>query len=147
MLMFSTKPDKLLQIRVEAVIENLQDVWDVERGLLADDKIRRVVVPDALANPGASLLSLPKCVIDQLGLRLNYRKPAIPAFHVPAINIFQAVRLTILGRECSTDVVEVRDDLPTMVGRLPLNSLDLMLDSKTVVGNPCHDGEHLIYPG
>jgi hypothetical protein len=56
------------RVLTEATIENLKDLWDAERGLVAKEQIRRVTVPDALVDTGATLLSLPTGVIRQLGL-------------------------------------------------------------------------------
>src|SRR6185437_4152038 len=54
------------KVLVTAKIENLQDLYDVARGLLKE--VRRVEVTDALADTGAMMLSLPKALIQQLGL-------------------------------------------------------------------------------
>jgi len=36
------------RVLTTATIENLMDLWDLKRGLLTDDKVRRVTVTDAL---------------------------------------------------------------------------------------------------
>jgi hypothetical protein len=46
------------RVTVQATIENLLDIWDVERGMLPGDQVRRVRVPNALVDTGATLLSL-----------------------------------------------------------------------------------------
>ncbi len=48
------------RVLTEATIENLQDVLDMERGLIPSEKVRRVVVQDALVDTGATMLSLPR---------------------------------------------------------------------------------------
>ncbi len=57
----------------------------------------------------------------------------------------QGVRLTIQGRACSTDVLEVLDDIPVLVGQIPLENLDLVMDLRggQLVGNRAHGGEHI----
>jgi hypothetical protein len=47
------------RVVTEATIENLEDLWAVKRGLLPAEGVRRLVVPDALVDTGATLLSLP----------------------------------------------------------------------------------------
>jgi hypothetical protein len=47
------------RVLTEATIENLKDLWDAERGLLPPEEVRRITVPDALVDTGATLLSLP----------------------------------------------------------------------------------------
>ncbi len=56
------------RVVTEATIENLKDLWAAERGLIPADQVRRVIVPDALVDTGATTLSLPTAVIRQLGL-------------------------------------------------------------------------------
>ena len=47
------------RVTTEATIENMGDLWDLQRGLLTPDQVRRVTVSDALADNGATMLSLP----------------------------------------------------------------------------------------
>ena len=60
-------------------------------------------------------------------------------------NVYEAVRLTIQGRTCTMDVMEVPDTVPVLIGQLPLEHLDLVVDlrSRTLIGNPAHGGEHI----
>ena len=59
--------------------------------------------------------------------------------------MYDAVRLTIRDRSCTMDVMEVPDDVPVLIGQLPLEHLDLVVDlrSRSLVGNPVHGGEHV----
>ena len=49
------------------------------------------------------------------------------------------------GRSCTMDVMELPDDVPVLVGQLPLEHLDLVMDlrSRSLIGNPAHGGEHV----
>jgi hypothetical protein len=60
--------------------------------------------------------------------------------------MYDAVRLTIQGRECTVDVMEVPDNVPMLVGQIPLEFLDFVIDprSQSLVGNPAHGGEHIL---
>jgi hypothetical protein len=62
------------------------------------------------------------------------------------VGLYESVRLTIQDRFCSSDVLEVPDDAPVLIGQIPLESLDLIVDpvQRRVSGNPAHGGE-LIY--
>lgn len=57
------------KVIVTAKIENLEDLYDVGKGLLTDDQVRRVEVHDAVVDTGATTLLLPKRMIATLGLR------------------------------------------------------------------------------
>ena len=59
--------------------------------------------------------------------------------------MYDPVRLTIQGRTCTMDVIEVPDDVPVLIGQLPLEQLDFVIDprNRTLTGNPAHGGEHM----
>jgi clan AA aspartic protease len=132
------------RVLTEATIVNIRDLWAVEQGLLAADQVRRVTVSDALVDTGATMLSLPIRLIRQLGLSPRYTKRVTSSAGVGQATVYEVARLTIQGRECSMDVLEVPDEVPVLIGQLPLESLDLVIDtrSRTLIGNPAHGGEH-----
>ncbi len=57
------------RVVVTAKIENLRDLYDVKKGLLPDDQVRRVEVHDAVVDTGATTLLLPKAINRQSGTR------------------------------------------------------------------------------
>ncbi len=123
----------------------MKDLWDVERGRLPADQARRIVVPDALVDTGATLLSMPTRLIQQLGLSRTGSKHVTSSIGVSEAGMFEAVRLTIQGRACTMDVMEVPDSVPVLIGQLPLEHLDLVVDlrNRVLTGNPAHGGEHI----
>ncbi len=133
------------RVVTEATIENLEDLWRERRGTCPPDQVRRVMVPDALVDTGATLLSLPSRLIRQLGLNEQYRRRVTSSVGIAEAGVYDAVRLTIQGRSCTMDVMEVPDDVPVLIGQLPLEHLDFVIDprSRTLVGNPAHGGEHM----
>ena len=65
---------------VTAKIESLEDLYMVDEGTLAADQVRSLEVHDALVDAEATILSMPKQLIEQLGLRPHReRKPWISA--------------------------------------------------------------------
>jgi predicted aspartyl protease len=133
------------RVQTEARIENLKDLWDVQRGLLASDQALSLTVADAFVDTGATLLSLPTALIQRLGLEKFTSKQVRSSRGVPEAAIYEAVRLTIGGRSCTMDVLEVPDDVSVLIGQLPLEHLDFVVDlqSRTLIGNPAHGGEHV----
>jgi predicted aspartyl protease len=134
------------KILVTAKIQNLRDLWDAERGMIPRENIRTVEVTDAMVDTGATNLLVPKRLIAQLGLDpLRMRQAETIAGKVP-LQMFRAVRLVIQGRDCVVDVAEVPDDFSVMVGQVPLELLDWVIDPKgqRLIGNPAHGGEHMI---
>jgi predicted aspartyl protease len=133
------------RVQTEATITNLKDLWAVEQGLILPEQIRRVTVQDALVDTGATLLSLPTRLIQQLGLADRGQKRVTSSTGTGEAAMYDAVRLAIQGRECTMDVMEVPDNVPVLIGQLPLEHLDFVVDlrSRTLIGNPAHGGEHV----
>jgi predicted aspartyl protease len=131
------------RVLTEATIENLKDLWDERRGLCPPDRVRRMTVPDALVDTGATLLSMPTRLIQQLGLKEQYKRRVTSGVGLAEAGVYDAVRLTIQGRTCTMDVMEVPDVVPVLIGQLPLEHLDFVVDlkSRSLIGNPAHGGE------
>jgi predicted aspartyl protease len=137
--------DTMGRVLTEATIENLEDLWAAKRGRIQDDQVRRLDLTDALVDTGATLLSLPTRMIRQLGLEKSGEKRVTSSTGGGQADMYSAVRLTIQGRSCTMDVMEVPDDVPALIGQIPLEHLDFVVDlrSRTLIGNPAHGGEHV----
>lgn len=133
------------RVLTEAKIENLKDLWDANRGRMRADEARSVEVTDALVDSGATLLSIPTTMIARLGLEQTGTRRVRSSLGTGVTRMFEAVHLTIQGRECTVDVMEVPDDTPVLIGQLPLESLDFVIDmtGHRLIGNPRHGGEHI----
>ena len=134
------------RVLTEATIENLGDLLEVQRGLRSPEQVRRVSVNDALVDTGATTLALPGRLIRQLGLTKSYDKRATSSAGLKQVAVYEAVRLTLQGRYCSVDVMEVPDEVPVLIGQIPLEMLDLVVDlqGRRLIGNPAHGGEHVL---
>jgi predicted aspartyl protease len=134
------------KVIVTARIENLVDLAEVAQGKRSPDQVRSVEVPDALVDTGATYLGLPKQLIAQLGLLPARTRTARTAAGTITVQMFRSVQLTIQGRECECEVMELADGLPVLVGQIPLESLDFVVDPKgqRLIGNPDHGGQQMI---
>lgn len=133
-------------IVVEAVIENLQDLWRVRRGEIPIGQVRRLQLTEASVDGGAVALSLPSSMIRHLGLRKFARRRAGEYRAFGESGMYAPVRLTIEGRDCTVDVLEVLDGAPVLIGVTALRMLDLVHDrrARQLIGNPAHGGEHIV---
>jgi predicted aspartyl protease len=134
------------KVIVSAKIENFIDVEMREKGLLPADQVRSVEVHDALVDNGQSNLLVPRRLVAQLGLRYYCDRPAHGIGEAITLPMYSAVWLTIQGRECVLDVGEIEDQFPVLIGRIPLEALDWVVDPKgqRLIGNPDHDGDHVV---
>jgi predicted aspartyl protease len=139
-MLMETEP--MGRVLTEAKVENLGDLLEVDRGQRAPEAVRRLLVSDALVDTGATTLSLPSHLIQQLGLKKRYEKPVRTAAGLQTASVYDAVRLTIMDRDCTVDVMEEPDSIPVLIGQVPLEVLDLVVDPKgrRLIGNPAHDG-------
>lgn len=126
------------RVLTTATVENYGDLWDVQKGLCTEDNVRRLEIRDALVDASSTTLALPTRMIDELGLRWSNAEKGI--------NVYCPVRVTIQGRCCTFDVMEVPNDMPPAIGQIPLAMLDLVIDPRQcrLTGNPAHGGEHVL---
>jgi predicted aspartyl protease len=134
------------RVTVAAKIENLGDLFMASKGLLPADQVRSIEVTDALVDAGATILSMPTSMIQQLGLELLRARTAVTAAGTKTLRVYGTVRLTVEGRDCPTGVTEVPDECPVMIGQVPLELLDFVVGmrSRRLVGNPAHGGEPML---
>jgi predicted aspartyl protease len=134
------------RVLVDATVESLEDLWEAKRGLRAAGDVRRLELVDALVDTGATTLSLPSRMMHQLGLSKRAEKRVITGAGLARAGLYDAVRLTIAQRDCTVDVVEVPDESPVLIGQIPLEMLDFVVDprNRRLIGNPAHGGEHVI---
>ena len=134
------------RVVVPVVVENLRDALDAHEGKLPADQVRRVSIESALVDTGDSTLSLPTSLIERLGFtRLKSKK--VMTSRAPAdADSYSAVRLLVQGRDCTVDVVEVPDGVPVLVGQIPLELMDFVVDpvNQRITGNPEHNGEWVL---
>jgi clan AA aspartic protease len=126
--------------------ENLDDLFEVSKGRLKPELVRTVNIPDALVDTGATHLCLPRRYIQQLGLqKFRTRRARISSGELRSFDMYGVIRLTVQGRDCTTEVAEVADDCPALIGQVPLDLFDWVVDpmNQRLIGNPDHGGEHM----
>ena len=131
------------RVTVTLKLTNLYDLA-VKSRHLTNKKPRQVQVR-ALVDTGATRLYLKPSVIQRLGLqrvgavRSNTTNGEVVRFK------YEPVQLELLGRQENFDVIEVPESVPNLLGQVPLEVLDLVVDSKRqkLIGNPAHRGEQM----
>jgi predicted aspartyl protease len=106
----------------------------------------RTVETDALVDTGAAKFYLKSSVIRQLGLRhIGVIQTRTMSARSEPRKVFAPVALEIQGRTGRFDVVEVPDSLPNIVGQIPLEDLDWVVDCKNqkLIPNPEHKNGEL----
>jgi hypothetical protein len=62
-----------------------------------------------------------------------------------SFGVYSPVRLTVQGRDCTAEVAGITDECPPVIGVIPLESLDFVVDPtrQRLIGNPEHGGEQM----
>ena len=131
-------------MRHTTIIElvNRKDMLLAEEGVMKPEDVRRITVDDAIVDTGATRLSLPKPVIEQLGLTPIGRTRARTTNGIVDRFIYSEVRFTVLERSGTLEITELPANVPVLVGHMVLEMLDLCLDiRKGLTYNPDHDDE------
>ncbi len=131
------------KVIVKLKLTNLFDLALQNRGV-TKKKPRQVEV-QALVDTGATRLYLKPSVIKKLGLQ---RVDAVRSYTTNGETIrykYEPVQLELMGRKENFDVIEVPESVPNLLGQVPLEVLDLVVDSKRqiLIANPAHGGEQM----
>ena len=119
------------RIMTRVKIANSTDVELVGRGLMTPNEVRRVEI-DALVDTGATMLALPEDVVRQLGApSLGIRKVRDARGIVIEVEWVGNLRVEILGREMTTDALILPAGATPLIGQIPLEALDLVVDPKS----------------
>ena len=89
---------------------------------------------------------IPTRLLVPLGLRPTITKHGRTVGGPITMQKYEAVRLTIQGRNCVIEVHEIPDHSPVLIGQIPLESMDWVVDLKNqkLIGNPEHGGEEMV---
>ena len=124
---------------VEIKLVNQDDLTRVKDGTIKPEKVRQIIVKDALVDSGASRLSLPEPIIKQLGLDAVDKTRSQTANGIVERTVYSPVEFTVLGRTDSMRVTDLPDGCPVLVGHMVMEHLDLHLDMKRgLIYNPEH---------
>ena len=101
----------------------------------------RAVEVEALIDTGAGLFYLKTSLVKKLGLRqIDTVTSRTMSNLLEERRVCSPVELRLAGRTGVFRVVEVPDALPNLIGQIPLEELDLVVDlrKRRVVANPEH---------
>ena len=105
----------------------------------------RTVEAEALVDTGATRLYLQSNLIKALGLRKESEVQSKTTNGVRRPAVFEPVRLELMGRNGVFQVVEIDDDVPNLLGQIPLEYLDFVVDPRghKLIPNPEHGDKQM----
>ncbi|MEX2142935.1 MAG: hypothetical protein WD894_27005 [Pirellulales bacterium] len=131
------------RVIVSAKIENLGDILLANAGHRKAEDVRSLEVPDALVDNGSTRLAMPRSLIEQLGFTKFGVERGRTANGIREFGLYGPARLTVQDRFCVVDVSELPNECPVLIGQVPLELMDWVVDPKgqRLIGNPAHGGE------
>jgi predicted aspartyl protease len=131
------------KIVVKIKLTNLKDAFLKSAG--ARKAKPREVEVEALVDTGATRLYLKPTVIRKLGLERTDTVRSRTTNGDVIRNKYDPVRLELMGRHENFDVVEVPEEVPNLIGQVPLEVLDFVVDPRgqRLITNPAHGGEQM----
>jgi len=95
---------------------------------------------ESLVDTGATRLYLKQSVIRELGLRRSGMVASRTTNGIRKRNVYEPVRLELMGRHGIFEVVDVDDHVPNLLGQILLEHLDFVVDPKSqkLIPNPEH---------
>jgi hypothetical protein len=106
----------------------------------------RALETNAIVDTGAVKLYLKSAIIHELGLRpVGEVRSRTMSNRSELRTVFSPVALEIQGRTGRFDVVEIPDSLPNIIGQIPLEDLDWVVDCRNqkLIPNPEHKNGEL----
>ena len=135
------------KVLVEVELFSSGDEEMVERGQLKSEQIRTSKI-EALVDTGATLMSLPQEELDKLGVRVFSERTSRFANGQTAIKkIYGPIHIRVMGRDALVAATASHPGMPSLLGQIPLESLDLLVDPKRhrlIPGHPDYPNEQLI---
>ena len=131
------------KVIVRVKLTNLKDTFLKQAGVRRGKP--RAVEVDALVDTGATRLYLKPSVIKRLGLARTDTVPSQSTNGEALRHKCEPVELELMGRRENFDVIEVPESVPNLLGQVPLEVLDLVVDAKgqRLIPNPAHGGEQM----
>ena len=131
------------KVIVKLKLTNYSDLI-LSRLKLAKGKTRTVEV-EALVDTGATRLYLKPSVIKKLGLARTDTVRSQTTNGDAIRYKYEPVELELMDRRETFDVIEVPENVPNLLGQVPLEVLDFVVDAKgqKLIPNPAHGGEQM----
>ena len=116
---------------VKAKMKNFIDEELAIRGLLEPEEVREME-KDVLVDTGATMLTVPEEVVEELGLT---RGRFITASYADGAKkrrqIARGINIGVMGREAEVECVVEARGTKIPLGLIPLKAMDLIVDPKT----------------
>ena len=114
------------QVITTITVTNFIDLVMAERGFIAAEEVRSVILDNVVVDTGATLLSLPAPIISQLSLRQVGERDVETSAGIKKGRIFAGAQIIVEGREGRFDCLELPEGVSAvLLGVIPMEELGL----------------------
>ncbi|UBF23831.1 retroviral-like aspartic protease family protein [Kovacikia minuta CCNUW1] len=114
----------------ELELVNSDDLALVARGYLSEDQVRKLKV-SALVDSGASMLSIPQSICNQLGLRILGEGDAeLADGSIVQLDVAGPIEVRFQNRRTTVEALVVANETDVLLGAIPMGGMDVLLDPK-----------------
>jgi predicted aspartyl protease len=135
------------RVTCEVKVVNADDEALARQGHKPESEVRTIHIRDALVDTGASTLGLPASMLRQLGFdKPTKTKRSRNTTGEYDVKIYGPVRLWIFDRDMILDAMELADGCPVLIGQLPLEHMQLVVDmvNHRIAKSPANGGEWIL---
>lgn len=119
------------RVMTKVKLTNNTDRDIAEQGLIPREQVRSVDI-EAVVDTGATTLAIPADIVQRLGLPVTGTRRVRDARGLPVdLPWVRSLLIEILGREMGCDALVLPEGATPLIGQIPLEGLDLIVDPKT----------------
>src|SRR5258708_1260669 len=126
------------RVMAKVKLANFTDLEKAAEGSVAESAVRAMEV-EAMVDTGATILVIPEAIAKTLGVReIRRTRVRYADGRVAPVSIVGPIFLEVCGRSMSADAVVEPNAHCVLLGQIPLEELDLVVDPKSrdVTVNP-----------
>ena len=115
-------------VHADITLKNVKDIMKAEEGLIKEAEIRQKTV-QAMVDTGARTLVISEAVRQHLGLEIKEERRATLANNAKVMcNYTEPVDIHWKNRSCSVRALVLPDTAEILLGAIPLEDMDLIID-------------------
>jgi len=111
-------------------LTNSEDLALLHKGYIQEQEVRSIWV-NALVDTGASMLTIPKSIQDQLNLpKVDEQRVELGNGSVITVDVVGPVQIRFENRMATVTAVFIAEEIEVLLGAIPLQSMDVLVDPR-----------------
>jgi clan AA aspartic protease len=116
-------------VNTQITVKNIKDIFKAEEGIIQEPEIRQATI-DVMVDTGASMLVINEQLFQQLGLGvIGEREISLANDATETCKLTEALEINWEDRSITMPALVVKDASDFLLGVLPLEGMDLIVDT------------------